>query len=278
MLEFSNNETNYDVVRDLESRILLWDDAKYFADREYVTNSMCNAVETSPLHLQHYLNTPQDEKEHNNFGKAFHCIILEPTEFEKRYFVLDDTAICNQIGGAKPRGTNRYKEWKQDYILLNDGKAELSFEDYNDALEMRDRIQRIPEITNLLGMCKKEVILKDEYMGTKRKGKIDAIRFGDFVLDAKSTKDPVKEFKKKFFNYRYHKQGAYYGTLAKTRNVLFLAVEKKAPYSIELVKMTEESFDTGVQQFERDLEVYNRYFTAGRVKESLAQFFTKSLI
>lgn len=279
MLEFSNGTIPPDeIIRQIESRILRHDDNWYYNDREYVTNSMLNQIAISPLHLQHYLTTQREDKEHENFGKAFHCVILEPDQFEKRYFVIDDTDICNKIGGAKPRGTNRYKEWKAELILMNDGKAELSFEDYNDALEMRDRIQRIPEITNLVKICKKEVILHDEYAGTKRKGKLDLIRFGDFIMDAKSTKDPVREFKRNMFRYNYPQQGAYYGTLAQTRNVLFLAVERKAPYSIELIKLSDDTFDTGVQQFEGHLQTYNKYFEKGKLKQSLAQYFTKSIV
>ena len=67
------------------------------------------------------------------YGSMMHCLVLQPELFEQRYFVLDDAEIVADIGGAKPRATNKYKDWKNEQEALAGEKIIVSAEDYLQA-------------------------------------------------------------------------------------------------------------------------------------------------
>ena len=66
-----------------EEIIRLSDDESYYADNEYITNSMLSKLNKSPLELYAYMNGELDTNTQAlNFGKAFHTAILEPEKME----------------------------------------------------------------------------------------------------------------------------------------------------------------------------------------------------
>src|SRR4051794_5238924 len=73
-------------------------------------SALC-AFKESPAKFVQYKMKQKVTTEAMIFGSMVHCLILEPGDFDNRYFTLDDTQKCNDIGGAKPRATKAYKEW-----------------------------------------------------------------------------------------------------------------------------------------------------------------------
>ena len=65
------------------------EDAKYYADKEYVTNSMLSLLNKSPQHLQMYFNGVKQETPALNFGKAFHTVVLEPQKVDNEIAIFD---------------------------------------------------------------------------------------------------------------------------------------------------------------------------------------------
>jgi len=252
----------------ITDKIIYEDDDWYYADREHVTNSMLSELKKSPLHLKAYLDkaNQKEEKNHNVYGRAFHCAILEPNFFNERFFVLDDEKVCLEIGGAKPRGTKKYKEWKANKLEKSKGKAILGLDDYNDIMRMRDKIHGIDYFRNLIEITHKEQIMHDEIHGIKRKVKLDAVRHEDFALDLKSSKDPVGKFRNSFYKYDYGRQMSWYKDTSLVKSIFVLSVEKTWPYSIGFFEVSDDTLDRGREEYESLLENYNVNFLNRGIK------------
>ncbi len=265
-------------VAEIRKKIIDKDDEWYFSDQEHLTNSMMSELKKSPLHLQRYLQKlEQPQKAYNTFGSAFHCSILEPKQFKKRFFVLDDYRICAEIGGAKPRSTKKYKEWKEEFIKEHQKKEELSSDDYEHIMRMKERVMGIPETRSLIELTQKEIIFADMYQGVKRKCKVDGIKMGDFLLDLKSTKDPVSQFPSSVFRYDYDRQAAWYSDICETPNVIFIAVEKTAPYTVGLFYVSEQALENGRAKYESWMLEYKRLFIEKAIPD-LSKYLFRSQI
>ncbi len=78
--------------------------------------SSIKAFRNSPRDFLDYCFRTKEQTDAMFLGTVIHCLVLEPEKSESRFTVMDDTDICAQIGGAKPRATKAYGEWKQVFI------------------------------------------------------------------------------------------------------------------------------------------------------------------
>jgi hypothetical protein len=283
-------EVSQEAVMEVTKRILKMTDEQYYKDCERVTNSDLTELKKSPKHLRLKLDQklgqePEEEdKKHNIEGKATHCAILEADQFEKRFFVIDDTIICSKIGGERPRSTTKYKEWKQDVLAVNQGKMELSNDFYFDLLAMRDTIHSIAEYRGIINFVQKEVIVHDEIaidphpnLPIKRKAKYDGLNPGNLVLDLKTTKDPINDFKKNIYYHDIDRQMAWYCDIAKTQHAVILAIEKQKPYSTGLFVLSPETIQTGRDKYMSLLKTYKTQFLMGGIKD-FNQHYMKMIV
>lgn len=69
-------------------------DQEYFSIKEYVSNSTLGRMKPSPAHCKEYLDNPPEPTPAMKLGTLFHCLTLEPDQFESRYHVAqpDDPA------------------------------------------------------------------------------------------------------------------------------------------------------------------------------------------
>ena len=120
------------VKQDLNSKnVLNWDDEKYYGDQTLVTNSHLKVLmEGGPEALESYYKYGSEDKPAYAFGRAFHCLILEPEEFNNRYYIMDDREICEEIGGARPTTTKKYKAWLEEIQPETEGKEILAIDDF----------------------------------------------------------------------------------------------------------------------------------------------------
>ncbi len=86
-----------------------------------------------------------------SFGRAFHYYMESEQAFDENVYVLpNDTSICEDIGGKKPRSTKLYKEWKQEHIDLSINKELITEEEYTDISNMVTNIQSNELYLNLV--------------------------------------------------------------------------------------------------------------------------------
>lgn len=242
-----------------EKNIIKEDENWYYNDKTLITNSHLKILmEGGPEALEHHYKHGSEDKEAYAFGRAFHTLILEPMEFNKRYFIFDDRQICKEIGGARPTSTNKYKEWKENLIIENQGKEIISLEDMNVLEKMEEKLYSIPQIASLFSGTKKEVIYQGEINGVKCKGKLDLVKPNQMVIDLKTTsKAPTPEqFAKEFRNYDYDRQMAFYSKLANVPDACIIAIQKSAPYTVGIYMLSKESIDNGIAKYMYALDMY----------------------
>jgi hypothetical protein len=85
---------------------------------DHLSFTSINAFRRSPVTFIDYKLNKLEETDEDTaamkFGSMLHCLVLEPGDFENRYFSFDDSDKCQELiaGGAKsPRATKAYKEW-----------------------------------------------------------------------------------------------------------------------------------------------------------------------
>jgi exodeoxyribonuclease VIII len=262
--DFINQAKNHDPNGE---NILDVNDSWYFADNSLVTNTMLGKLKSGPQTLYSYMHHEDynPEKPHNIYGRAFHCAQLEPDEFDKRYGVVDDTKIFQELinsGSKKPRGTNKYKEWLTEEREKLNGKQEVSVEDYNDMMRMQEAIYARSQCRDILANTKKEIVYKGNIEGIGVKCKADVVNPGHYGLDLKGIKEAPTPymFTKLLYSYDWVRQCAFYHDILKVDSFWFLVVEKTYPYTIGLYEISSEKIKEGRDKYMDLLKQYDFYF------------------
>ena len=259
--DFMEHQKNYDKN---ESNIIMKDDDWYYNDKKYVTNSHLGMLlKGGPQHLKAYYEGEQKDTPALIFGKAQHCLLFEPELFQTRFYALDDTEICKEIGGKKPRGTTAYREWLTKVREENIGKQEIKFEDMRNINNMINKAMSYKQVREMVESAyKKEVIYQKEIKGINAKCKVDSINPSNFILDYKSTKDPATLFNAPNIirKHGYNRQAAFYRDITGARSFWFLIQEKTYPYTVCLVEQSETSYEEGVGMYELGLDMYRKHF------------------
>lgn len=247
-------------------KIIKQSDEWYFSDKTYMSNSNLKMIrDGGPERMKAFLDglIPRKESDAYDFGGAFHCMLCEPELFNDRYFIFDDEKICIEIGGAKPRATNKYKEWYQQMEQSAKGKTIIDKETFNHCVNMSEKVMMNESIVEMLIGCNFEEIITNDWRGVKIKSKIDCRhKENHFFLDIKTTKDPVtlENVKRTIFKLGYHRQMGFYSYNTQIKSCWMLFVEKSYPYSVGLFEISEKTLALGWQEIERDLTTYKKYF------------------
>ena len=137
--------------------------------------SSLKAFKESPNDFVDYVFKEKKQTDAMFFGVVLHCLVLEPEKFEERFLVIQDEEICNQIGGAKPRSTKFYKEWKDGLIAKNPKKEIVSFQVYQSANAIAWNVKTNRASAKILSLCpQREQGIEWEYKNFKFRGFIDA--------------------------------------------------------------------------------------------------------
>lgn len=221
-------------------------------------SSLSNFAE-SPKHFIEYKLEKKKTTDAMTFGQVVHCLVLEEGDFEKRYFIIDDTEQCNKIGGAKPRATKLYKAWLKDLISQNNGKELISPQCYLDAKAMQLSIKTNFPANNLLKQKgENEIKANWEYLNFKFRGFIDKYKAGKFILDLKTCADASpRKFQRDIISMDYHLQSAMYLTAVNEDVPYYLiAADKSGGVSVHL--LDERLINLGRERYAFLMENLNR--------------------
>jgi len=180
-----------------------------------------------------------------DFGKMFHCALLERDVFESTHVVEPDF------------GDQRYKEnkaKKADWKTANEGKNPVDQKDFAAALGMAEAIRRHPKAGALLigGDAEVTVRWQDEGTGIECKSRLDYYlpELG-YVVDVKTTDDASEDgFQRSVAKYGYHRQAAFYEEGLATigmpiEGFVFVAVEKEPPYGVGVYLLDDDGIRRG---------------------------------
>lgn len=218
--------------KDLVDKII----GRLMSGEKNLSYSSLSAFKKSPTAFIDYQLGIKEETDAMIYGSMVHCLVLEPDDFENRYFCLDDTVVCLNIGGAKPRATKAYKEWYAIEAAGAGDKIIVGTEDYRIARMTAKNVRENKASAKVLKLCpEREKKVEWEYMNFSFKGFKDADGEKDtFDLKTCTDADPEK-FQREIINRGYYLQAAMYLQAEGPRNYYIIAVDKKGGISVHLL-------------------------------------------
>jgi len=224
---------------------------------EGVNQSSLKKILDSPAHYQAALKSKLIPTPAMEMGTALHCLSLDG----KKAF---DGAYIQKPDGLS-LATKAGKEWKASVgrkkVLSSGGKDDP----WGSVQGMDASLKRLawfdPSQEDYIKY--NEVSIYWEDFGVKCKARLDRVLIEEgIVLDLKTTDSVDPEaFTKKVVNLGYDFQAAYYARAAevaygKPFKFVFVAVERKAPYTVDLFEVTPDMMREGVYKMEKALKAY----------------------
>ena len=232
----------------------------------------------SPAHLIAYQNKVFETTDAKELGSLIHTLILEPDEFDDRYFCLDDDEICMDLiatGSKSPRSTKIYKEWKAGELIKAGEKIMIPPEVLKVATTAALKAQDLPIIQ---AITLREEFIEWEYNEIAFRGYVDGagttlplelqeFEGQGFILDVKTTRDASpRAFGRDVFNMDYHLQAALYCDANKTLRFagpdpkfFLLAIETKEPFNCQLYEVTQDFLFKGTMKAEDLTDQYKEW-------------------
>jgi exodeoxyribonuclease VIII len=227
--------------------------------------STIKKLKRSPLHWH---EIEDKDTEAMAFGRMYHSFILEHKTFDKYYFVFDETDILEKLIGEeskKPRGTNAYKEWYEQQMVLAAGKIMVGLEDYEKINRMRSRLFANHFVKYLLLSGRQEVSAYGVLNNTEVKGRFDNINEKKrFITDLKTVADASEDgFRKYIQDFDGHIQPVMYLDLIEEITgdgmpwrFYWIAQEKTPPYDYGIYVPDAPMLAVGRYEYEMLLSQY----------------------
>lgn len=233
---------------------------KIISGESHLSYSALSQFLKSPKHFYNYkMNFEQTQAMIE--GQMFHCAVLEPEKFKEKYYVLDDSAICEQLideGAKSPRSTKKYKEWLQSF---RDSQTceEISKELFDTLIKMSDYL-RVNSATKELFRNAKETEspFLIEYSGFKLKGSIDLIgedKQGEYIVDLKKVADAsYNKVKWDIERKNYHLQGGLYSHATGIKRYYLIYIDKEC--NVTVVQLSTGTLESGIDKLEFVLDKF----------------------
>jgi len=194
------------------------------------------------------------------FGTAVHTAVLEPDRFMEDY-----------IEGPQVPNKN-YKAWKnakaatEKSLLLPDELTAIN--SICSSLNNHPIARKFcyeGSTDNKVSYNEATFITNDPVTGIELKCRADRIT-EHYIVDLKTTKDAsVKGFTRSVIDFGYYMQAAFYwkvikdATGIKPRGFIFVAVEKEAPFAVQVFQCTSQLLEVGYKQVNKLLAQLKQY-------------------
>jgi hypothetical protein len=251
----------------------------YHGHEESISRSAIMDFMDSPYkYWANYINPERKERESTPamlFGEAFHTLILEPSEFDKRFSVSPEIERLPKVGLLRDLGRPEYDKQKRerDSISLankirqeefeteSEGKKLLTSKEYETLKEMRECLLKHPKAMGLIegAACEQSYFWIDEHSGFMIKARPDILH-SNMIVDLKTCRDASpRAFQGAMVDGGYHIQGAIIrdGVMVlegrDIPNVINIAVETRYPYQIGIYMIDEFALEHGHLQYKQAL-------------------------
>lgn len=218
-------------------------------------------MEESPERFKFFLENPVEQTPAMAFGSACHKLVLEPAT------MWDEYAVAPQMDRRTKDGKAAYEEFCRE----NEGKQIISQDDYDTMLGMVTAMKECPLAKRLLrgkGQSEVPIFWKDKGTKERCKAKMDRVvtyNRRKYIVDYKTTMDAdTSRFNSEIWKRGYFMQAGMYAEgmktalkLRKLPGFIFVAQEKKPPYSVNVIEVTEEVMAAGIAKFHGLLEKYH---------------------
>lgn len=174
---------------------------------EGVSKSQLDLIEKCPALYLWNKSAPidTDKIKSLDFGSAFHCFLLEPIEFNKRFI------IAPEINRQTKAGKEQFSELT---IQAEENKQTiLTHEEFKKLNLMKDSAMALPLAKWMIeadGTCESSIYWTDEETDILCRCRPDKlIPSQKWIIDLKTTAD-INRFQNSVYDYRYHVQDAFY--------------------------------------------------------------------
>ena len=222
-----------------------------------VNQSSLKKILDSPAHYQAALKFKMIPTPAMEMGTATHCLVLDGEDaFNGSYLKKPDNIKLT---------TKEGKEWKasagRKKILSTGGKDDP----WNSVQGMAKSLKRLEWYAgeDAEYIKRNEVSIYWDWHGVRCKARLDSVLIEEgIVLDLKTTDTVDSElFTKKVVGLGYDFQAAFYAKAAevaygKPFRFLFAAVERKAPYTVDLFEVDEEMMAEGLKKCDSAIRIY----------------------
>lgn len=231
-------------------------DEAYYADKDYMSNSMLKLLRESPtkFYLMKQGKWSYPTASYFDIGTALHALFLEGKDLTVRW-----------------EGTRRGNAYKE-FCAENEGKLILPEKDYDLVHAMYDKLMKLDEVKDLMGIdFKPEVpgvdeIITDLGNKIKIKGKADALVFdgvSNYLVDLKTSAKSLEDWKKSAPWMLYNQQAYIYKKIFGVEDFYFLVIEKTFPYEVGIFKASDNFLDRGEYEFNKSINLYEKTFLNG---------------
>lgn len=228
----------------------------YQSKKEWLSSSEGKHYYLCPEHYYFEITREKDEDEESSkalsFGTAYHTLILQPEEFDKKIEIFDLEERPDKSHGITAKEN---KSWKE--MILSDakslGRKVIEKSVFDTIQAMAEKMERNNDIMAMLRNGKAEQSYYVEYPliidGVEKKVKIRArpdYEQEDAIVDLKTTLDASPNgFPRSIGNYNYDFSAVHYQeAIATEKGVVkpffWVAQEKNAPYSVALYTPSSE--------------------------------------
>lgn len=230
----------------------------YHAGPGVSKSQLDNIADTPAIYLWRK-NAPVDTEETKTLdtGTAFHCRVLEPEEFSKRFIIAPEFN----------RRTSAGKEEEKTFLeeCARTGRTVLTAEEGRKIELMYQSVMALPLgqwLVESAGYAESSVYWEDPETGILCRCRPDKI-IPEFhwIMDVKTTAD-IQRFRTAYYDYRYHVQDAFYsdGYRAQFGEIpifVFLVASTTAEcgsYPVEIFMMGEDAKLAGQREYRRNLQ------------------------
>ena len=260
----------------MKSGIVIETNAEYHGYREAISKSRLANMSVCPAYFKWCEDNPTEPSDDMVLGSAFHKIVLEPETFDKEFMIM-------------PHFDRRTKEGRLGYEnLMNKVQGGaitlITKEQYDTICGMRDSIMSNPYARKLInGNIEQSMYFTDDLTKVECKCRPDVWRkVADRVVitDLKSAKSVMpNDFMRDCVKYHYDLQTAMYrdgaskvlGVPKDNIDFVFIAVEKKPPYLLNImqadtyvIQKGEADFREYIGTYKECLETQNWYSFNGK--------------
>ena len=251
----------------MKNGVITESNKEYHGYTEAISKSRLSLFSVCPAYFKWAEDNPSEPTEDLIVGSAFHKLVLEPDDFDKEYAVL-------------PMGVDRRTKAGRevyDAFIQEAGERQIITQEQFDTISaMRDSVFSNKYSSALLkGEHEKSMYSVDELTQEAIKTRPDCYRMAGerlIITDLKSCKSALPEdFCRDVVKFKYDLQAYMYSNNAsKILNIpmenidfVFIAVEKKPPYLINITQADEYVLQRGEALFRDYIGTYHECKTTG---------------
>lgn len=246
-------------------------------EREYrqhpaISRSELFKISESPEKFKYYKEHPEEPTPSLIFGQLFHAMALQPETFD------NDFAICPNVDRRTKAGKEAFAQFEADA----EDKTVVTADMYELADAMCEALKQNEFVVKLLkGEKEKPFFWVDDLTNEECKCRVDCLtELGDnlIIVDLKTTENAETEaFMRSAIKYGYDLQSAMYSkgveiNTGKKPLFVFIAIEKKPPYAINILQADELLIRRGYDIFREYIGIYHDCKQTGNFYGYLGKF------